>query len=72
MYLFTRRARLAGGAGAAGLEWATTITAKVAQVTGHEASLWATVYSPGFGHITWTAWFDDLRTEPELNRERDR
>src|SRR5690349_19822201 len=60
MYLFTRRTRLAGGDGAAGVAWALSITEKVKQVTGHDVQLWSTVYSPGFGTITWTAWFEDL------------
>jgi hypothetical protein len=60
MYLFSRNTRLVGGNGVAGLEWAVTITGKVQEVTGHEVQLWATTYSPGFGGITWTAWFDDL------------
>jgi len=60
MYLFTRRTRLAGGNGTKGLEWATSLTTKVTEITGHDVQLWATVYSPGFGGMTWTAWFDDL------------
>jgi hypothetical protein len=60
MYLFNRRTRLTGGNGSTGIEWATSIAAKVKEVTGHEVQLWATVFSPGFGTISWTAWFDDL------------
>jgi hypothetical protein len=60
MFLFTRRTRLARGDGAAGVAWALSITEKVKQVTGHDVQLWSTVYSPGFGTITWTAWFEDL------------
>jgi hypothetical protein len=60
MYLFNRRTRLVGGNGTAGLEWATAITEKAAAVTGQEVQLWATVYSPGYGTISWTAWFTDL------------
>ena len=60
MYLFNRRTRLVGGNGRAGIEWATSIAAKVKEVTGHDIQLWATVYSPGFGTIVWTGWFDDL------------
>jgi hypothetical protein len=37
-----------------------SITEKVKQVTGHDVQLWSTVYSAGFGTITWTAWFEDL------------
>jgi hypothetical protein len=60
MYLFARRTRLVGGNGTKGLEWATTITTKVKDVTGHDVQLWTTVYSPKVGEVTWTAWFDDL------------
>ena len=60
MYLFNRRTRLVGGNGSAGIEWATSIAAKVKEVTGQDIQLWATVYSPGFGTIAWTGWFDDL------------
>lgn len=60
MYLFTRRTRLVGGNGSAGLDWAVGVTTKVNQITGHDVQLWAGSYSPGFGTITWTAWFDDL------------
>ncbi len=60
MYLFTRRTRLTGGDGAAGVTWAASIASKVKEVTGHEIELWGTVYSPGFGTISWTGWFEDL------------
>lgn len=60
MYLFTRRTRLAGGDGAAGVTWAASIAAKVKEVTGQPIELWSTVYSPGYGTITWTGWFADL------------
>lgn len=60
MYLFSRRTRLAGGNGMAGVEWAVGIAAKVKEVTGHDVQLWANVYSPGWGTVSWTAWFDSL------------
>ncbi len=60
MYLFTRQTRLAAGNGTAGLEWAGSICAKVKELTGQEMELWARVYSPGFGTISWTGWFPDL------------
>jgi hypothetical protein len=60
MYLFTRRTRLTGGNGAAGVTWASSIAAKVKEVTGQEIQLWSTVFSPGFGTISWTGWFADL------------
>jgi hypothetical protein len=60
MYLFTRRTRLSVGNGTAGVEWAGHIAAKVKELTGTELQLWSTVYSPGFGTISWTGWFEDL------------
>jgi len=59
MFLFTRRARLARG-GPAGVDWASSMCAKVAEVADQPVGLWATVYSPGFGTVSWTSWFDDL------------
>jgi hypothetical protein len=60
MYLFSRRTRLAGGHGTAGVEWAVGIAAKVTEITGHEVQVWANAYSPGYGTISWTAWFENL------------
>ncbi|MBX3284393.1 MAG: hypothetical protein R2746_13285 [Acidimicrobiales bacterium] len=60
MYLFTRQTRLLGGHGSAGLEWAGQVCGAVQDVTGHEVQLWASVYSPGFGTVSWTAWVEDL------------
>lgn len=60
MYLFSRRTRLAGGNGMEGLAWATSMVAKVKEITGQEIQLWGTVYSPGFGTVSWTGWFEDL------------
>ncbi len=60
MYLFSRRTRLSDGNGTAGVEWAGKIAAKVKELTGTEIQLWATVYSPGYGTISWTGWFEDL------------
>ncbi len=60
MYLFSRRTRLAGGNGMAGVEWAAGIGAKVTEITGHEVQLWSNVFSPEYGTITWTAWFESL------------
>lgn len=60
MYLFSRRTRLSGGNGTAGVEWAGKIAAKVKELTGTEIQLWSTVYSPAFGTISWTGWFESL------------
>jgi hypothetical protein len=66
MYLFNRRTRLVGGNGTAGLEWATAITEKATAITGQEIQLWATVYSPAYGTISWTSWFEDLTSLEKL------
>lgn len=60
MYLFSRTTRLSAGHGTAGIDWAVSVAAKVAELTGHQVEVWATVYSPGFGTIGWTAWFDSM------------
>jgi hypothetical protein len=60
LYLFTRRTRLVAGHGMAAVEWAGSICAKVKDLTGQEMELWARVYAPGVGTISWTGWFDDL------------
>lgn len=57
MYLFSRRTRLTSFAGA---EWANNIAAKATEITGNETQVWGSVYSPGYGTITWTAWNADL------------
>ncbi|MFN8051796.1 MAG: hypothetical protein U0Q22_10190 [Acidimicrobiales bacterium] len=62
MYLFSRRARLAGGNGSDALDWAASICDKVQAVAHQEVQLWATVYSPGFGTVSWTTWVPDLAT----------
>ena len=57
MYLFSRRTRLASPDG---LEWAAEIAGKSSEVAGIEVNLWGTVYSAGFGTVSWTAWFENL------------
>jgi hypothetical protein len=59
-YLFTRRTRLTPGHGTAGVDWARSVAAKVRALTGQEIQLWGTMYSPGFGTITWSGWFETL------------
>lgn len=62
MYLFSRRGRLAGGNGTAGVEWATEICERARSVSGLDIGLWATVYSEGWGTMSWTAFVPDLAT----------
>jgi hypothetical protein len=42
------------------MDWATAITKKVTEITGHEIQLWANIYSPAIGTVSWTGWFADL------------
>ena len=57
MYLYSRRARLTSPAGA---EWAARICEAGTEVGGREINLWASVYGPGYGTITWTTWHADM------------
>jgi hypothetical protein len=57
MFLYSRRAQLKS---AAGVEWAINILNRVNEVTESGAQLWANVFSPGFGTISWTSWWADL------------
>lgn len=57
MYLYSRRARIGSFDGVA---WATETAAASQAASGVESQVWAAVYSPGFGTIAWTTWFDDL------------
>jgi hypothetical protein len=60
MYLFSRRARLVNGGGRDALAWATGITETANRITGLPISLFAQVYSPAFGTVSWTAFVPDL------------
>jgi hypothetical protein len=57
MYLFTRTTRLSSPAA---LQWAADVGALAGEISGQQIDLWGTVYSPGFGTIVWTAWFEQL------------
>jgi hypothetical protein len=69
MYLFSRRTRLTDGNGTAGVEWAQSIAGKVKELTGQEIQLWGSVYSPGFGTISWTGWFEDLTSLEDVGNK---
>jgi hypothetical protein len=62
MYLFVRRARLAGGQTRASMMWATEITERVNQVTGLGVSLHAQVFSAEVGELVWATMVPDLST----------
>ncbi len=57
MYLYSRRTRLTTFDG---VDWANRIKDRVAEVSGVETQLWATVLSEGFGTLSWTSWHPDL------------
>ena len=62
MYLFVRRARLAGGQTRASMMWATEITERVNQVTDLGVTLHAQVFSSEVGELVWAAMVPDLAT----------
>ena len=62
MYLFVRRAQLAGGQTRASMMWATEITERVNQVTDIGCSLHAQVLSADVGELVWAAMMPDLVT----------
>ena len=53
MYLFVRRARLAGGQTRASMMWAEEITERVNQVTDLGFTLHAQVFSADVGELAW-------------------
>jgi hypothetical protein len=57
MYLFSRQARLNSMEGVA---WAANIGKVAAELGEHEVDLWMRAYSPGFGVVVWTSWWDTL------------
>lgn len=69
MYLYTRRARLAPGSGNAGVEWAASLCPKIKSIAGQDVELWAHVYSPAAGTISWTSWFPDLSTLEKVSEQ---
>jgi hypothetical protein len=60
MYLFGRRARLAGGKIRESMAWATGIAEKVTQISGTPVGVWSQVYSPEVGEIVWVTFMPDL------------
>ncbi len=62
MYLFVRRARLAGGQTRASMMWAEEITERVNQVTDLGFTLHAQVFSADVGELVWAAAVPDLST----------
>jgi hypothetical protein len=57
MYLFSRQARLNS---MEGVTWAANIGKVAADLSEHEVGLWMRAYSPGFGVVVWTSWWDNL------------
>ena len=62
MYLFVRRARLAGGQTRASMMWAEEITERVNQVTDLGFTMHAQVFSADVGELVWAAAVPDLTT----------
>lgn len=62
MYLFVRRARLAGGQTRASMMWAEEITDRVNQVTDLGFTMHAQVFSADVGELVWAAAVPDLAT----------
>jgi hypothetical protein len=62
MYLFSRRARLAGGNTRKAMTWSIGITEKVNQITGLGVNLYSQVFSPEVGTLVWSAFVPDLAT----------
>ncbi len=60
MYLFLRNGRVAPGNDREALEWAAGITEQVNQITGLRVGLFATVFSPAAGTLSWGSFVPDL------------
>ena len=60
MYLFIRSGRVAPGNDRAAMEWAVGITEQVNQITGIGVGLFASVFSPEAGTLSWGAFVPDL------------
>ena len=57
MYLYSRQTRVNSFDAVA---WATATASAGQSVTGVETQVWGAVYSPGFGTIAWTSWYEDF------------
>lgn len=62
MYLFTRRATLAGGRSRDTYEWSLDITERVHRLTGLDVSLYSQVFCAGVGTTVWSTFVPDLQT----------
>jgi hypothetical protein len=60
MYLFLRNGRVAPGNDREALEWAAGITEQVNQITGLQVGLFASVFSPEAGTLSWGSFVPDL------------
>jgi len=60
MYLFLRNGRVAPGNDRAAMEWAVGITEQVNQITGLGVGLYASVFSPEAGTLSWGSFVPDL------------
>lgn len=60
MYLFSRSRRLDPAHGRAGMAYAVEAGQKASQITGLDIGVWAEVFSPGLGTISWATMAPDL------------
>lgn len=60
MYLFSRSRRLDPAHGRAGMAYAVEAGQKASQITGLDIGVWAEVFSPGLGTISWATMVPDL------------
>ena len=60
MYLFLRNGRVAPGNDRKAMEWAVGITEQVNQITGLGVGLYASVFSPEAGTLSWGSFVPDL------------
>jgi hypothetical protein len=60
MFLFTRRVRFAGGNTRDAMDWALAQTDKANKISGLTVRLFAQVYSPEVGSISWSTFVPDL------------
>ncbi len=57
MYLYTRQARVNSFDAVA---WAVETAGALQAASGVESQVWGAVYSPGFGTIAWTSWYENF------------
>lgn len=69
MHFFTRTAKVAPGNTRDATEWATGITEQVNQITDLGVTLWASMFGPDYGTLSWSCFVPDL---PALEQASDK